>query len=235
MPILFEGALKKWKFTLAFTAITLLFALLEIFYQLTLPLTTQSYAIVRGLGFAGATFLAMALLLPSLFRFRPKLAKYWTITRALGVGGFLLICVHVAFAILVVYLGDLRFVFYSLNPMQNPLIFGVLGFLFFLPVALTSTDWAVRKFASGWKKIQRLVYLGFWASIFHFLMVNPLALNNVSGYLLELVTVAALLGELYWFFRVSGQRKFRSIGFAIGVFIIILYLVTIYLGYFGTK
>ncbi|MCR4369401.1 MAG: hypothetical protein NUV67_05855 [archaeon] len=233
MAKLFEGALRNWKFTFAFTVFAALFVLLQIWYQSTLPNTIELFAIIRGLGFSGATMIAASLFSSIVFRFYPKYAKFWTVRRALGVAGFIAIVLHIYYVVFVGSGGDLVLLFSILNPFQNPLVFGLLGFLIFLPVALTSTDWAMQKLAGKWKAIHRLVYFGFWASIFHFLLLNPPALMNLAGFFLIALTAATLLGELYWFIRVAGMKKYRSIGTLIGLIVILLYLAGFYFAYFA--
>ena len=99
-------------------------------------------------------------------------------------------------------------------------------------MAATSTDWAVVKLTSKvWKNIHRLVYIAYWAAIFHFILINPSLLNNIAGYLLLLITALALFGEIFWFFKISAKARFKSWGTVVGFFIIILYLTTAYIAY----
>lgn len=233
MPALFEGAQKNWKFVLGFVVFSVLFWLLELGFQLFALHTPLKLALVRSFSLAGTTFFGLALFSSAIFRWFPKSAKYWTIRRSLGVMGTVFIVFHVLTALNFVFNGDLQQTYFSLNPIENPVVFGSIAFPIFFVMALTSTDWAVQKLKTKWKAIHRLVYFGFWATVFHFLLINPPALMNLMGYLLMAVTFLALTGELYWFIQTTRQRKAFSLGTAIGILVIFLYLITAYLAWFA--
>ena len=143
---MFEGTLRDWKLVLSFTVFSVLFWLAEFafqFYYYTPGILQIS--LVRAFAFSGTTFFAISLLSSSLFRWFPKLAKYWTIRRALGVVGTVFIIGHVLTATNVFFQGNILNVFYSLNPFENPIVFGAIAYPFFIILSLVSTDWAVRK------------------------------------------------------------------------------------------
>ncbi|MBI4210107.1 MAG: ferric reductase-like transmembrane domain-containing protein [Candidatus Diapherotrites archaeon] len=234
MSRLFGGAMKDWRFVLNFCVFSFLFWAAEFAFQYFGPSEGQiGPSLYRSFGLAGATFFGLSLLSSSLFRFRPALARYWTVRRAFGVVGFLFIALHVLFVTNFLFEGNPFMAYYSLNPFENPLIFGAAAFYILLLVTLTSTDWAVQKLGGKWKAVQRLVYFAFMLSIFHFISTNPAGLLNLAGYFLLLVTALALLGELYWFIQVARQRNFKSLGTFIGLFIILLYIAIAYLAFFS--
>ena len=233
MPQLFEGAIKNWQFTLKFIAFSIVFFLLEFAFQFYLNSTGDLHAsLVRSLGLSGATFVSSALLSSAVFRFQPKYAKYWTVRRGLGVTGFVFIFFHILAATQFYFKWDAGMEYFSLNPLENPIIFGAFSFLILIPVALTSTDWAMAKMGGNWKTVQRLVYVAFWAMIFHFLTIAPQQLTNPAGYILLLITFLALAGELYWFLKTAMQKNFKGTAVLIGIAIIILYILTAYLVWF---
>ena len=235
MAKLFEGAAKNWKFVLKFLVFSIVFWILEFAYQFYVldPGNFQT-ALIRSFAFSGATFIGLALLSSVLFKFKPVYAKYWHVRRSLGVTGFFFIIGHVLSVILFVFMGDLFQVFYSLNPFENPLILGTVGFVVFFAMTLTSTDWAMQKIgAARWKTIHRLVYFGYFFAVAHFLTTNPPALYNLAGYLLFLVTALTLAGELYWFVKIAGKNRFSTLGAKIGFLLIILYLVLAYFVFFA--
>ncbi|MBI4044185.1 MAG: ferric reductase-like transmembrane domain-containing protein [Candidatus Diapherotrites archaeon] len=235
MARLFEGALKNWKFVLKFLVFSVVFWLLEFAYQFYV-LEPENFpsALIRSFAFSGATFIGLALLSSVLFKFKPVYAKYWHVRRSLGVTGFVFIIGHALSVTLFVFKGDVSQVFFSLNPIENPMIFGVIGYMVFLVMALTSTDWAMQKIgAARWKTIHRLVYFGYFAAVFHFLTINQPALFNLAGYLLLAVTFLVLAGELYWFVKIAGKNKFSTLGAKIGFLLILLYLVFAYLVFFA--
>lgn len=242
MVKLFEGAVKNWKSVLLFLVFSLVFWLLEFVLQYYFlvpldPLVPDQFgaAMVRSFAFSGATFFSAALLCSSIFRWFPRYAKHWPLRRSLGVMGFVFILMH-SFSVVNFYFGgDPTGLYWSLNPFENPLIFGILAMPLFFVITITSTDWAMRKLGANWKTVQRLVYFAFMLSVFHFLIINPPALMNIAGYLLILVTFLALAGELYWFLKMGLQKKFSGTGSLIGFLIIFLYLLFIYFAFIVPK
>ncbi len=232
MSRLFEGAVKNWKYVLSLLIIGLIFLLWQYYYQLSFIPDNWQLALVRALGFAGATFFAIALLSSSMFKFWPQYAKYWTARRMFGVMGFTFIFLHFLTTTMFFYDGNPMLLYFPLNPFENLLIFGLAAYPIFFLMFLTSTDWAYEKMGPPrWKALHRLVYFAFMFSVFHFLLINPPALKNLSGYLLLLVTFLALLGELYWFIKMAIQKGFRGLGVKIGFLIILFWLALIYLAY----
>ncbi len=229
MPELFSGAARDWKFTAKFIAFSIVFFILEFAFQFYINRPGDLYAsAVRSFGLTGATFIALALLCSPIFRFRPSLAKYWALRRALGVAGFAFIFLHILAAMQLYFSWDVAKVYFSPNPFENPIVFGAISFIILIPIALTSTDWAMAKMGGSWKTVQRLVYFAFWAAVFHFLTINPPQLKNPAGYFLMAITALALLGELYWFAKTSVQKSFRGLGVLAGLVVILLYLIATY-------
>ena len=230
-PVLFAGAMRNKKFVILFILFSFLFWLLQFICQyLFLSKGDLGYSFIRSFSLTGALFISMSLFSSAVFKWHPQWAKYWTIRRALGVGGATFICLHILFVLHIVFQWQVRSVFYSFNPLQNPVIFGAMAYSIFFVIALTSTDWALIKLGGKrWKNIHRLVYLGYYAAVFHYLQMNPVALQNIFGYLLLLFTFLALAGELYWFIRIAGKNKFMTLGAKVGFAIILLYLITAYL------
>ena len=207
-----------------------LFWLLEFVYQYyVLVPELLGIALVRSLGLTGATLISAALLCSIVFKFYPRLAGHWHLRRRLGVAGFVFICCHVALAIAYYYSWNLGFVYFSWNPLENPVVFGTIALPILFVMAATSTDWAVRQLGRWWKFIHRFVYVAFVAAIFHFILINPTALYNPAGYFLGVLVVATLLGQFYWYIRISALKHFRSLGAAVGALIILLSVV---MGYF---
>lgn len=187
-------------------------------------------ALIRSLAFSGTTLIGLALCSSIVFKTFPKTARHWRWRRRLGVSGFVLISFHVLAVYTYLLQWKLSSAYFSFNPIKNPIIFGTLAYLIYFAMAVVSNDRAVRRLGGRrWKFIHRLVYIAFWATIFHFLLINPSALKTLSGYLMMVVAGIVLLGQLFWFVKISAQKNFRSLGTAIGIAIIALYLVTGYL------
>lgn len=191
--------------------------------------------LVRSFGFAGTTLISASLLAGVVFKFYPRTAIHWRLRRHLGVAGFVFICFHVAAALKYYFSYDLAVVYYSWNPFVNPIVFGTIAFPIFFVMAVTSTDWAVRKLRRWWKRLHRLVYLAMLASVFHFMIINHPALLNVAGYVLIVFTAATLLGQLYWFLVIASRKKFRSLGAVAGWVLIVAAGVAGYLAYLGFR
>ncbi|MEK7630990.1 MAG: ferric reductase-like transmembrane domain-containing protein [Patescibacteria group bacterium] len=187
-------------------------------------------SLVRSFSFAGATLISAALFSSALFRWVPRLAQYWRYRRYLGVSGFVLIFLHVQVAMKLYFNYDLALVYFSLNPLVNPIIFGSIAYVILFLMAITSTDWAMQKLTPKvWKTLHRFVYIAYVSAIFHFLLMAPEdILNNLAGYLLIGLTAAALFGQVFWFFKVVSKKRFRSFGTLVGFVIIVSTLALAY-------
>lgn len=224
MARLFEGAQRGLKSVLAFCAFALVFWLAELAYQLWLAVNGNfQFAIVRSLAFAGTTLIAASLLSSTLFKFRPPWAKHWALRRSLGVAGTFFVLLHVLAATQFYFGFNLATAYPSLNPFENPLVFGALALPLFTVISLISTDWAVQKLGAKWKAIQRLVYPAFMLAIFHFTQQNPAALEGPPWLLLAALTTLAVLGELYWFLRTTCERRAITTGTFLGLAMVLFY------------
>lgn len=179
-------------------------------------------SLIRSSALAGATLISCALLSSAIFRFFPRTASLWRLRRYAGVSGFILIALHVFFVLRYFFNWDIAAMYYSFNPLKNPIIFGSIAFPIFFVLAATSTDWAVTKLTPKvWKFIHRFVYVAYISSIFHFLRMNFDALKNPAGYLMLGITTLALAGEVYWYISTARKRGWRSAGTLIGLLIIV--------------
>lgn len=186
-----------------------------------------SVSLVRSFAFAGTTLIGAALFSSALFKWIPVWAQYWRYRRYLGVSGFALIIGHVWSVYHFYFNYNLRVVYWNFNPITNPLVFGSIALILFFAMAATSTDSAVQLLTpKNWKRLHRVVYIAYWAAIFHFILTNPALLKNPAGYLLLAVTAAALFGQGYWFMRIASRKHFISWGALIGIGMILLYSTT---------
>ena len=220
-----------WRQMFAFTGGAFLFWLLQFALQYwRLSSGDLPGSLIRASSFAGATLIGAALFSSAIFKWFPQTARYWRYRRYLGVSGVVFVSFH-AFAVYYYYYGfNLSAVYYSLNPVENPVVFGSLALPFFLLMALTSTDWALQKLGGrNWKTLHRFVYIAYPLSIFHFLLIRPEVLATAPGILLLTVTALAVFGQIFWFFKIAGAKRFRSLGSLVGFAIIIVTLVIAYL------
>lgn len=199
--------------------------------RLWLAADDPTVASVRSFAFAGTTLVSAALFSSVLFRWVPRWAQYWRFRRYLGVAGFILIAFHVWGAMYFYFNFDFATIYFSLNPIENPIVFGSIAFYILFLMAITSTDWAMQKLTPKvWKTLHRFVYVAYVAAIFHFLKAAPDGvLMTPPGYLLIGITLAALFGHLYWFFKIIAKKQFRSLGAFVGYAIIIGALAVAYI------
>lgn len=189
-------------------------------------------ALFKSFGFSGATLITLALFSSLVFKWFPRTAQYWRWRRYLGVWGWFFLFLHAIFALQVEYSLNLQEVFYSWNPIKNPVVFGLIGFTIFTLMAATSTD-EIMAFIGPkrWKVLHRFVYVAHWAAIFHFILESPEMWRTIPGLGLLLLTGATLLGQLYWWGAISEKRHYKSMGVLVGLLIILLYIVTAYFAY----
>ena len=77
---------------------------------------------------------------------------------------------------------------------------GWVAFFVFVPLAVTSNDWSVRKMGPAWKTLQRWVYLAAVGTLLHWIFVH----NNLGPALVHFVPLAAL--EVYRLWH-NAQRQ----------------------------
>lgn len=77
---------------------------------------------------------------------------------------------------------------------------GWLAMFVFVPLALTSTDGAVRRLGTRWKPLQRTVYIAAVATLLHWIFVH----NNLGPALVHFLPLAAL--EAYRLYQ-NAQRR----------------------------
>jgi methionine sulfoxide reductase heme-binding subunit len=71
---------------------------------------------------------------------------------------------------------------------------GWAAFFIFIPLALTSNDYAVRKLGASWKSLHRYVYAAALATLVHWIFVH----NNLGPALARFIPLALLEGYRIW-------------------------------------
>lgn len=228
---------RRWKKILVFALVSIIFWVIEfkLQYYWYIP-GDLGLSLVRSFALTAASLIGFALFLSAIFKWFPRTAQYWRLRRYSGVAGFVFGSLHVWSVYNYIYDYDIASVYFSLNPFKNPVVFGSIAYVILFIMAATSTDWAVQKLTPRvWKNMHRLIYIAYWAIVFHISFLSADLLNNAAGYLLLTITSLALFGELYWYIRIAHKKHFRSLGALIGALIIFLYLGTAYLAYeYGT-
>ncbi len=175
-------------------------------------------AVVRSLATAAFLAVSTALAVGPLVVLKPgwNLVRY---RRTLGVAGFTLAAAHGASAIFLIGASPLA----DLNPLRNPVILGTLALAAFLPLVLTSTDWAIRSLSfSNWKRLHRIVYVGYFLAVAHMALVRP---GHVSFSLLSVAAAVYVLQLAAWATKVKKKETNLDAGLgaalaAIGVALI---------------
>lgn len=81
---------------------------------------------------------------------------------------------------------------------------GWLAFLVFVPLAVTSNDWSVRKMGPAWKTLQRWVYVAAVGTVLHWIFLH----NNFGPALVHFLPLAGL--ETYRIGKNLSHRRARA-------------------------
>lgn len=148
-------------------------------------------------GELAARFMIIAMMLTPLRMLFPK-AKFWAWMiqrrRYLGVAAFLYALIHTVFYL--VHKDGLDKVFAELGSFG--IWTGWLAFVIFIPLAITSNDYSVRRMGAGWKRLQQLVYIAAIATLIHWIFIH----NEFGGALAHFIPLGLL--ETY---RLIANRK----------------------------
>ncbi len=152
-------------------------------------------AIVSGFGFAALAFLAFVLALPLIvgkFRgdFTINLLKN---RRSLGVFTFILALTHVSLVMNFFAAWNFLEIFGKFE-----LILGFAAFLILLSMALTSTDWAVRKLGRNWKRLHSLVYIAIILIVIHSSLIGVIIMTNQIVKFSVIAIVGILIAVKWW-------------------------------------
>ena len=83
---------------------------------------------------------------------------------------------------------------------------GFLGFILMIPLAVTSTQWAIRKLGKDWASLHRLVYLSAIAGVVHYWWLVKIDIRKPLRYA---VILTLLLG---WRIAVWAIKRYRTHG-----------------------
>lgn len=167
-----EGSSKsiKWK-------VYLLWAILAfpvVAFVISYLMGNSTYgSVMHGTGEFAARFLVIALIATPISMLFPK-AKFsgWLLRnrRFFGVAAFVYTFVHALFYVLEESISTLSEDFFSIG-----IFAGWVAFIIFIPLAMTSTDAAIKRMGKSWKKLQRWVYLAAFMSFLHWALID---INN---------------------------------------------------------
>jgi sulfoxide reductase heme-binding subunit YedZ len=186
-----------------------------IFLACLLPLARLGWkAFNAGLGanpiqvitFSTGTWTLVFLLLTlSITPLRKLTKQYWLIQyrRMIGLFAFFYGCLHFTTYIWLDQFFDLHSVYKDIY--KRPFItVGFTAFVLMIPLAATSTRWAVRKLGKRWQRLHRLIYLTAVAGVIHFLWAVKLDKRVPEIY-------ASILGVLLLYRLVVWYRDLRMV------------------------
>lgn len=185
-----------------------------VFLTCLLPLARLGWkAFSAGLGanpiqvitFSTGTWTLVFLLVTlSITPLRKLTKQYWLIQyrRMLGLFAFFYGCLHFTTYIWLDQFFDLHSVYKDIY--KRPFItVGFTAFVLMIPLAATSTQWAIRKLGKRWQKLHRLIYLSAIAGVIHFLWAVKLDKRKPEIY-------ATILGVLLVYRLVVWYRDRRG-------------------------
>ena len=116
--------------------------------------------------------------------------QYWLIQyrRMLGLFAFFYACLHFTTYIWLDQFFDLHSVYKDIY--KRPFItVGFTAFVLLIPLAATSTRWAIRKLGKRWQKLHRLIYISAIAGVVHYLWLvkKDLRLPLIYGAVLSVL------------------------------------------------
>ncbi|MDO8427869.1 MAG: ferric reductase-like transmembrane domain-containing protein [Candidatus Diapherotrites archaeon] len=122
---------------------------------------------------AGIGLLAITFLMGPLSRMFPKkFARFLVWRKFLGLFGFGLIALHVLYSVIFIYNLSLDQMIFN-NPKLEGILAGVIAFVIFMLMALTSTQKSVEKMGyANWKKLQTTGYIALFLSAIHFVILE---------------------------------------------------------------
>ncbi|MFK7857103.1 MAG: sulfite oxidase heme-binding subunit YedZ [Granulosicoccus sp.] len=172
---------------------------------LALPSIPMTMAIISGggaehllhpTGEFAARFMIIAMIISPFRLIFPK-NRFWFLMmrrrRYLGVAAF-----GYALAHTILYVVDMAS---FANVLSEALLLGIwtgwLAMFIFIPLAITSNDWSVKRLGHNWKRLQQMVYLAAIATLLHWIFVH----NNIGPALVHFVPLAGL--ELYRIWKIN--------------------------------
>ena len=173
---------------------------------LTLPSIPMTVGIISGAeaqsllhptGEFAARFMIIAMIISPFRLLFPK-NRFWLWMmrrrRYIGVAAFSYALAHTL--LYVIDMGSLA------NILEEALLLGIwtgwLAIFIFIPLAITSNNWSVKRMGSSWKRLQQTVYIAAIATLLHWIFID----NHIGPALVHFVPLAVLE-----FYRISTIRK----------------------------
>lgn len=153
-------------------------------------------SLLHPTGEFAARFMIIAMIISPLRLMFPKNRFWlWMVRRRryLGVAAFGYAFVHTV--LYIVDMGTLT------NVLGEALLLGIwtgwLAMFIFVPLAITSNDWSMKRLGRKWKRLQQAVYIAAIATLLHWIFVH----NNVGPALVHFVPLMLL--EVYRIYKIN--------------------------------
>jgi sulfoxide reductase heme-binding subunit YedZ len=129
--------------------------------------------------------------------------QYWLISyrRMLGLYAFFYGCLHLTTYVWLDKFFDVHEMLHDIAK-RRFITAGMTAFALMIPLALTSTQWSIRKLAKRWQILHRLIYFSATAGVIHYIWLvkadlrKPLEYASVLGALLLYRVVAWLVARM---------------------------------------
>ena len=135
------------------------------------PGATVEHALLHPTGETSVRLLIITMILTPMRRIFPQSGFWqWMMKRRryFGVAAFAYAALHLTFFVM-----DEGSVIEILGSFTKPaMLLGWFAFFVFLPLAITSNDWSVRKLGLRWKRVQQWVYPAAVATAVHWVLVS---------------------------------------------------------------
>lgn len=161
--------------------------------------------LAHGTGYAALRILILSLAITPVRRLSAKLGWMVRFRRMLGLYAFFYACLHLLIYAKLYANLDWATVVDDLTK-RRYIIVGFSAWLLMVPLALTSTQWAIRKLGKRWQKLHRLVYLAAFLGIMHYWWIVK------KGVLMPLpltIVLAVLLAARPVWSAIDARRRVR--------------------------
>ncbi|MFK8060340.1 MAG: sulfite oxidase heme-binding subunit YedZ [Polaribacter sp.] len=154
--------------------------------------------------FAGRMLIISLIATPLKMLFPKGKVSKWLVRnrRFFGVSAFAYTLLHTIFYVLEYSISQLTNEFLNLS-----ILTGWITFFIFIPLAITSTNTAIKKMGSSWKKLQRWVYVAAILTFTHWIFIG-LQSNNAStfGAIFHFIPVMVL--QVYRVWKQTNDKKY---------------------------
>ena len=161
--------------------------------------------LAHGTGFAALRILVISLAITPVRRLSTKLGWLIRFRRMLGLYAFFYVCVHLLIYLKLYANLDWPTVVDDLSK-RRYIIVGFTAWLLLLPLALTSTQWAIRKLGKRWQTLHRAVYVAAILGVIHYWWIVKTGV--LAPLKITLVLALLLLARPFWT-MVEARRRPR--------------------------